>query len=228
MSRAYLIIGGNTHHRQEKISELYAKFKPQQKPTSDPDTQILTSQTSIKIEDVRNLGHFLSLRPYLQPPKMAIISEADKLTFEAQGALLKLLEEPPGETIILLTVQASSQLLPTIISRCLKILLPSESEIALGAEEIEEAQKNLAIIMASGPGRRIKAVEPFTNREEALLFCQKQLALWREILLKEPTQENARVVREIQKTIKHLRANVNFRLAVENLLLFYPYSEKKE
>lgn len=225
MSQAYIIAGGNTISRQQKMLEIFDKIKPDRKPENDPDTQIIDSQTSIKIDQVRDLKRLLSLKPYYAPPKIALIPEAEKLTFEAQGALLKLLEEPPGETIFVLTTAQAENLLPTIVSRCQMINLPPESEISLTEEEIKNYQEELAKILKSSPGERIKFTEQIKSREEAEKFCQIQLFLWRERLLKNPTTENTKVLREIQKTLKYLAANVNPRLALENLLLSYPHHQ---
>lgn len=222
MSHAYLIIGGNQQTRQKRVVELYLEIKPNRKPENDPDTQLLETQTSIKIEDIRNLGRLLSLQPYHQPPKIALIPEAEKLTFEAQGSLLKLLEEPPGQTIFILATSHADNLLPTIISRCQAINLPPLSEIELSEEEIKTHQTTLKEILKASPGERIRLIEKITSREEVEKFCQIQLVLWREILLKNPTKQNVQVIHEIQKTLRYLTANINPRLALENLLLAYP------
>ncbi|MDP3888524.1 MAG: hypothetical protein Q8Q24_00625, partial [bacterium] len=65
-------------------------------------------------------------------------------------------------------------------------------------------------------------VEKITNRQEALLFVQKQLLFWHEVFLVSPSPSTSRILRQIQKTLKYLTANANPRLTVENLLLSYP------
>jgi len=83
-----------------------------------PDTQIIEDKESINIEEIRMLQHNLSLNPYNSPYKIAILDNASAMTFEAQNAFLKTLEEPPGKTIIILINKEDAGLLPTIISRC--------------------------------------------------------------------------------------------------------------
>lgn len=222
MSQAHLIAGGNEKSRWQKILEIYKTVKPNQDPETDPDTQILTTEMTLKIEDIRNLSHLLSLQPYNVPPKIAIMAQAEKLTFEAQGAFLKLLEEPPGKTVFILAVDNLENLLPTIVSRCRLIHLPAESKINLSEKEIKENQELLEKILKSSAGEKIKLTDKIKNREEAQSFCQIQLFLWRERLLKKQNPETVVVIREIQKTLDYLSANVNPRLAVENLLLSYP------
>lgn len=219
---AFLIIGGRSSSRQRKIQEIYQKLKSQ-KIQNDPDTAILESQTSIGIEEVRNLKRFLSLKPYSKPPKVAIIWEAQNLTTEAQAALGKIIEEPPGETVIILSSPNQELLLPIIVSRCQVIVLAPESEIALSKEEIKFYQAELETILKSSAGERIKFSGKFKTRQEAEEFCQIQLVLWREMLLENPKIEISLVIRQIQKTQKYLKANVNYRLSLENLLLSYPH-----
>ena len=66
--------------------------------------------------------HFIiervGLTPVLGRAKVFIIPEADRMTVQAQNALLKTLEEPPGATYIILLVRAIDRLLPTTLSRC--------------------------------------------------------------------------------------------------------------
>lgn len=225
MSQAYLVSGGKSTSREEKLRELYQKEKPGSKLETDPDGHFLAGD-SIKIENIRELEHLLALKPYGSPPKIALIRDAEKLTFEAQGALLKILEEPPGETIFILTTTDETNLLPTIVSRCQMIHLAPESELTLEIEEIRKIQQLLEKIFQSGAGERLKIAEEFATREEAILFCQKQLVFWREKLLADPSPKILKTIREIQKTLRYLSANVNPKLALENLLLSYPSSSK--
>jgi DNA polymerase-3 subunit delta' len=72
----------------------------------------------IRIDQVRDLVHIASMKPYEGRYRVAIVADAQKMNPEAGNALLKLLEEPPAQTLILLTALQRSDLLPTIVSRC--------------------------------------------------------------------------------------------------------------
>ena len=77
---------------------------------------------SIGIEDIRTqLIDDVAIRPYCSFYKIYIISEAEKLTLQAQNALLKTIEEPPAYAVILLLTSNMDALLPTITSRCVKL-----------------------------------------------------------------------------------------------------------
>lgn len=73
---------------------------------------------SIKIADIRNLQKEANLRPYEGKIKVFVIDNAHNLTSEAANALLKILEEPPKNSLIILISSKVSVLFKTIISRC--------------------------------------------------------------------------------------------------------------
>ena len=72
----------------------------------------------IRIETIRELLQTLAMKPYEARCRMVILSEAEELNPSAGNALLKVLEEPPARTVLVLTAQQRSDLLPTIVSRC--------------------------------------------------------------------------------------------------------------
>ena len=72
---------------------------------------------SIKIAQIRNLQSDIVIKPH-KKYKIYIIDKAEKMTLEAQNALLKTLEEPPDYAIIILVTNNKEGLLPTIRSRC--------------------------------------------------------------------------------------------------------------
>lgn len=82
---------------------------------------IKPSARVIKIAQIRDLCRILTSKPYEARVRAVIISDADRLNAEAGNALLKILEEPPGQTIFMLTALQASDLLATIVSRCQQI-----------------------------------------------------------------------------------------------------------
>jgi DNA polymerase-3 subunit delta' len=84
-----------------------------------PDVRILDAPGQpLKIDQVRELQHDLSLSPYEGAWSVAILCEFERATPEAANALLKTLEEPPSYVVLLLTATEADLLLPTIVSRC--------------------------------------------------------------------------------------------------------------
>jgi DNA polymerase-3 subunit delta' len=97
--------------------------------------------SSISIAAIRELQSFMGLKTTGSGNfrRFVIIEDADCMTVEAQNALLKLLEEPPEDTVMILTVSDINKLLPTIFSRCQKLAVR-----ALSLEQAKNYFKNHA------------------------------------------------------------------------------------
>jgi len=84
-----------------------------------PDLHILEPDGAfIKIDQIRELQKELAYRPFEAPKKVCIIDGAEKLNLSSGNALLKTLEEPPGEALMILIAPERSAVLQTILSRC--------------------------------------------------------------------------------------------------------------
>lgn len=77
-----------------------------------------STNTMIRLESMRWLIKRLSLTKYEASKRICLIEDADQMNIETSNAFLKTLEEPPGDTVIILTTNNLSKLLPTIVSRC--------------------------------------------------------------------------------------------------------------
>lgn len=114
---------------------------------------------SISIETIRGLQKFLQLKTVGERPlrRAAIIEYAHMLTTEAQNAFLKLLEEPPADTILVLTASTPRALLPTILSRTQTIAVhaPTEEQLhkLFAASRRDQATQRQAYFLSGGlPG----------------------------------------------------------------------------
>lgn len=95
--------------------------------------------SSIGVEDIREqLCGDIQIRPYASPYKIYIVDEAEKMTFQAQNALLKTLEEPPSYGVILLLSTNSEAFLPTILSRCVTLKLRPVKDSLIRSYLMEE------------------------------------------------------------------------------------------
>lgn len=72
----------------------------------------------IRIAQIRELCEGLSLKPYEAQTRLVLLTDAHKMNSQAGNALLKMLEEPPDRTVLILTAPQVADLLPTIVSRC--------------------------------------------------------------------------------------------------------------
>jgi DNA polymerase III subunit delta' len=80
--------------------------------------RIKPSGAFIKIDQIRGFCNTLAMKPYEARVRVVIISDAHAMNPSASNALLKMLEEPPDSSILILTACQISDLLPTIVSRC--------------------------------------------------------------------------------------------------------------
>lgn len=138
---------------------------------------------SIGIEDIREkLISDVSIKPYTGPYKIYIVDEAEKMTVQAQNALLKTIEEPPAYAVILLLVNNGSTLLPTIASRCVTLnLKPVRDEVIkkylMEELHVPDYQAEVSVAFAQGnvgKAKQIAAAEDFTEMMDAAFRILKR------------------------------------------------------
>ncbi|MBE5881431.1 MAG: DNA polymerase III subunit delta' [Lachnospiraceae bacterium] len=136
ISHAY-IINGERSSGKEFIAKIFAMALQCENGNTDPCNECHSCKqamsgnhpdiikvthekpATIGVEDIRNgVNNDVVIKPYSSPWKIYIINEAEKMTVQAQNALLKTLEEPPAYAVILLLTSNLEALLPTIQSRC--------------------------------------------------------------------------------------------------------------
>jgi DNA polymerase-3 subunit delta' len=142
-----------------------------------PDVTVLEPEEdggSIRIASVRDLIRAMSLRPLRPGPRIAIVRDAHRLTADAQGAMLKLLEEPPGFALLVLVTDNPSALFATLRSRCLMVrfgqLTDADVQAVLeAAGRASEDAAAAAAIAGGSPGRAFTlTAERLADREELI------------------------------------------------------------
>ena len=88
-----------------------------------PDLLYFPNDSKLGIEQSRLINKHFLLKPYQLKGKVVVLEDASSLTIEAQNALLKILEEPPEDAVLILGAKSESDLLPTVISRCQIVIL---------------------------------------------------------------------------------------------------------
>jgi DNA polymerase-3 subunit delta' len=96
------------------------------------------SDTRVRIGQVRAVQAAMRLRGTEGSYRVAVIADAEWLNQEAQNALLRLLEEPPPRTSLVLVTQSAAGLLATVRSRCQRVAFPATTGDALEGEEAAE------------------------------------------------------------------------------------------
>ncbi|MCX6765574.1 MAG: AAA family ATPase [Candidatus Moranbacteria bacterium] len=134
----------------------------------------ITKEKEIKIEQIRKARKNLLLFPFQRKYKVLIVDNAHRMNEASQNALLKILEEPNSTSVIILVTHDESRILPTLKSRCQKILfsLVSEEKIKKGLEKKGMLVSNELISLSLGrPGIALTISdkrEEFLLRQEAL------------------------------------------------------------
>ena len=121
---------------------------------------------NITVDQVRSLGDLFDLTPALSPWRVVVIDSIDDLEKSAANALLKMLEEPPANTIFFLVSHSPGRLLPTIRSRCRRLDFQSlgdeamTSVLAKALPEQKDFERARVIAAAGGSaGRAIALAE---------------------------------------------------------------------
>ncbi len=181
------------------------------------DISFIESEKAVGIAQVRDFQKRIFLKPFKSKQKAVILSAQNAVTTEAQNALLKVLEEPPENTILILLCESSENFLPTIISRCKIIALDKESSEI----DLKEYEKILLSLKNKGVGERLRLAQDNSKDKETALQFVEGLILASEVLLRNSKdKEFVRALQLMQKTYTGIKTtNANLRLALENLLL---------
>lgn len=193
------------------------------KDLSHPDLFIVKPEgATTKIDVIREINRFLSLKSFQALNKMVIVKDGLSLSTEAANAFLKTLEEPPDNSFIAICVSKVEGVLPTIISRCRKIFLPCANSIDISFEP-----ENIINFLNGGRAE-------FKDRRKFSDFLWTFILFLRSILLsksgyqktgvefyKHPGPWNAYSVEQVLRILKNVlniyqaRSNININLALE-------------
>ena len=158
---------------------------------SHPDMRVLERLVSektgnlarnISVDQVREIGEFLALTPALSDWRAVIIDSVDDLETSGANALLKILEEPPANTVFFLVSHAPGRLLATIRSRCRRLDFSRidddamTSILARCAPDLGDAERQKLILTSFGSvGRALAFAElGLAKIEDAALAILRQ------------------------------------------------------
>jgi hypothetical protein len=159
ITNAYLLTGPEGVGKK-MVAEDFAESLLGLRLENSPDYKCIgvkKGENNIKIAQIRDMIGDMSIKPY-GDYKIFIIDDADKMTIQAQNALLKTLEEPSAYGIIILVTRNDQALLDTIRSRCLEIkfapLTNREIRAILSEKGIDDDQAQVASIFSRGSASR--------------------------------------------------------------------------
>lgn len=157
-----------------------------------PDLFLLKSEKDnsiIKIDAIRGLIKNMTLKPYEAKKKVCIIDDAHLMNQEASNALLKTLEEPPSESILILIADRSDDLFPTIVSRCqivkfFPLSIEEVKKILINEHKVDELKAHILSHIASGSiGEALRYsqtdIESIKMKMGNLYICGKFIIPWK-------------------------------------------------
>ncbi len=225
LSGAYLFCGGKHLGKFTLAHEFAKKLTAAGTAEINPDIVIVRpeieekkgviKEKNIKIEQIREMQKELSMTSHFGKMKVAIIDDADRLTVSAQNALLKTLEEPNENRLIILVCHNQEKILPTIKSRCML-----KNFNAVGLEEIKRAlpvgafTEEIAFWSFGYPGLALELSENSEKLEsikktKALLTKMSEDSLAERFLLAEElSKDTGKLTEELQVWIIMLRQNI--------------------
>ncbi|MCL4406460.1 MAG: AAA family ATPase [Patescibacteria group bacterium] len=121
LSGSYIFFGESQIGKFAFAESIVRKIEPRSEVLTECLTVKPDENGSIGIDAVRHLKRFLSEKPVNADLRSVIIDEAESLTAQAENALLKITEEPPEKSLIIMIVQNPDSLLQTLVSRFRKI-----------------------------------------------------------------------------------------------------------
>ncbi len=197
ISQAYLITG-ECMQGKEFIARIFAnalvcehpvnEFDPcgecrsciQASTRNNPDIITVTHDRPgiISVDDIRQqIVNDAAIKPYQSKWKIYIMNEAEKMTPQAQNALLKTLEEPPEYVVILLLTTSKTAMLPTVLSRCVQLdMRPVEDKVVrkylMSEVKVPDYQADICVAFARGnigKARNLATSEDFDEiKDEAI------------------------------------------------------------
>ncbi|MCX6721280.1 MAG: DNA polymerase III subunit [Candidatus Staskawiczbacteria bacterium] len=224
LSHAYLFIGpknlGKNNFAKEFAEFIGCKF---------PDLMLVRAGDGgeISIAKIREIQNFLSYKPYYRNFKTVVVDDAHSMNQEAQSCFLKTLEEPKGNTVIILISSRPDMLLPTIYSRCQ--IIKFFGKPVLSREKIEQENKILQEILkvsCSNLSEKFKYAKSLDFEQQNLGEILEVLQKYFRRQLLDAVSAGA-PVSKLKKDIKLIEdinnkitfTNVNPKLALEVLLM---------
>ena len=140
---------------------------------NQPDIKYITYEKSgIGVDEIREqINDDIDIKPYSSPYKIYLVDEAEKMTVQAQNALLKTIEEPPAYAVLVLITTNPEVFLPTILSRCIQLKLrPLKDSVVSDylTEKMGVSDGQADIYAAFARGNLGKAIHLASSEEFAL------------------------------------------------------------
>lgn len=194
---------------------------------SFPDFKIVrkkADKTDLDILQIREVQNFLSYKSYYGSFKIVVVDDAENMNQEAQSCFLKTLEEPKGQTMLIIISSKPDMMLPTITSRCQTIKFFKPKDLPINPERLERENKilkDLLPVMNSDLSNKFKYVKTIDLEKQdigdILEVMQKH---FRNLLLAEEGIGNTEFPASKKYPLEKLKGIINLIEDISNKLLF--------
>lgn len=194
----------------EVVQHLIAGSHPDFRVLRKSDHESGKPRQDIPVEDIRKLSSFFSLKPALGGYRVAIIDSLDELNPNGMNALLKTLEEPPKNCLLILVHHGQSGLLPTIRSRCQRLrfqpLERDNVETVLKSNHPDTEIQDTLIDISSGSPGLVHAYAEIENQSLLSTLSELKDKAWPNV---SPQLLN-RLLQEMIKSETHLNLAMHY------------------
>lgn len=179
------------------------------------DQHILTDSSKIKIADIRQLFKIINYKNYSSKFKLVVVQGVDNISHECANALLKTLEEPPNQTIIILISKSVKKVLPTIISRCKLIRI--NNPINITQEKSLKIINQIQTIKQMSIKERFQFVDDLIKENDINEILTNWLLIYREKIFLDSNFKKIKKITNLQKMLA--TTNVGKKLLLENIII---------
>ena len=179
-----------------------------------PDLHIINEDgKSIKREDVDELVNSIYKRPYEAKRKVYIIKDAHLMTPQAANTFLKTLEEPPGNTVMILLTVNSNLLLPTLVSRCQEVKFRNVSKKTIKSYLKGYDTDSVDLAASYSKGILNKAVDIIEGKDDILKKRQEIIKVFDRII-----NSDSEIIYELENYFEVEKDNID--LIIEIMIMW--------
>lgn len=219
----HLVIHSNPNIREKYLLKLASYLLERELKYKElislPDVHyIKTDEKSIGIEEIKMMQKEMMYQPYSEKYQLCIFFDCQKLTHEAQNALLKTLEEQPETTAYILLLDDEKNLLDTILSRGIKHFVKEKVE-----EEEEITKPSILSLTLIEKFKKVEEWNELSNQE--IVENLKKIQLYFRSVLHERMKSDLDVedikhnIGVVDTAAERLQGNGNKKLVLENMFI---------
>ncbi|MCR4322946.1 MAG: AAA family ATPase [Candidatus Azambacteria bacterium] len=170
-AHAYLFCGGSGDEKKE-VARAFAALATEHEGggSMNPDVLMVEAQSGedkVLVGQIRQIREFFSLASYFGGHKVVIIDAFDRLGNTASSALLKILEEPPAKSVIILLSDHPTMILPTILSRVQKVRFSGSEQTDEAIDKKKQIVYDLRNLIIATIARRFAMTEKMAKDEDS-------------------------------------------------------------